>query len=140
MKRILLISQKRKKQFLLALLSGLILSSCWYNRKWEDLHPSATSAANCDTSGVISYSATIQPFIAQNCATPGCHVNHGGSTDYTQYVNVVTDASLQNGNQFAYRMSLPTSNALHMPQGGGFMAACDTLKLRKWIYAGCPQN
>jgi hypothetical protein len=136
--------KRQKLQWMIVLLSATILSSCWYNRKWENLHPATASgsAASCDTSAVVSYSATVQPIVAQQCALAGCHGAHPGpgATNYTQFANVAADASLSNGSPFMARIDLPTNNSLHMPQGGGFVDACDTLKIRKWIHAGCPQN
>lgn len=135
--------KKQKLQWMIVLLSVVVLSSCWYNRKWENLHPAAqNSAASCDTSAVVSYSVTVQPIIASKCAISGCHVSHGGvgASDYNQFANVAADGSIANGSPLMVRIDLPTNNSLHMPQGGGFLDACDTLKIRKWIHEGCPQN
>lgn len=132
----------KRTSFLTIVLLIFIATSCWYNRKWENLHPNgqATSSANsCDTSGVISYSATVLPIIQQNCSTtPGCHVSGGSAFDYTVFNNFKSDAQSAWG--VRYRLNLPTSNGIHMPQGGGYLPACDTMKIRKWIYSGCPNN
>jgi hypothetical protein len=132
--------KRQKLQWVIALFSVAVLSSCWNNHRWENLHPGAvSSAANCDTSAVVSYSATVQPIINQSCATSGCHVSHGGvgASNYTIFSNVATDGT---SGVLMQRIDLPLSDGAHMPQGGGFLNACDTLQIRKWIHQGCPQN
>lgn len=118
------------------LILSLITTSCWYNRKWEDLHPAGQGASGtgCDTAGVMSYSLNIKPIITANCT--GCH-DGVSAIDYNAYTNV-RNAGLSG--TLMYRLNLPPSNSLHMPQGQGYLPACDTLKLVKWIKNGCPNN
>jgi hypothetical protein len=123
------------------------LGSCWYDHKWEQLHPngqsSGPSAAPCtfDTTATVSYSVTIQPIITQNCATTStCHINHGGALNYNVFSNVVADAQGAAPNDILTRINLPTSNISHMPQNSGFLATCDITKIRTWIKQGCQNN
>ena len=138
--------RKQKLRLSIILISIIALSSCWYNHKWEDLHPNGQSSGApvvCDTTSVISYSTTIQPIIISNCATTSaCHVSHGTApTNYNNFAVVQTDAQTGSGSgTIMQRLDLPTSNIQHMPQNLGFLNACDTMKIRKWIFAGCPNN
>jgi hypothetical protein len=134
--------------FLLILISSCTKDGIWYSHNWDKDHPAGQSASllPCDTSGVISYSTTIQPLIVANCATGmACHSGIHGSpapTNYNTFSVVVTDAQTGSGTgTIMSRMDLPTSNIQHMPQNNlTTMLPCDTMKIRKWIYAGCPNN
>ena len=123
----------------------MVLTSCWYNHKWEDMHPtgqSSTPPPPCDTSGTISYSLTVQPILTQNCATTSsCH-GSGASYDYTIFATVVSDAHATHGNDIMTRINLSSSNSLHMPgqSGGATLATCDVSKIRIWINQGCQAN
>ncbi len=118
-------------------LTVLALSSCWYNHKWEDMHPQPPTPAGCDSAGVVSYATTIAPIVQQNCTNAsGCHGSNGMSSNYTTWNNFKTDA--QNGKVMT-RIRLPLSNPLHMPIGGNLLQ-CDTIKLKKWIMNGCLNN
>ena len=139
----------KKVIFCGALLVAVLITACgkkdgmWYSKNWETEHPNGQTngpAAPCDTSAVVSYSATVQPIITSNCATTSsCHVAHGGALNYNVFANVVTDCNTS-ANGFMARLDLSTTNSLHMPKDGGFLVACDTMKIRKWINAGCPNN
>src|SRR5947208_1580257 len=98
----------------------VILVSCskdgglWYSHNWEKDHPHGQAGQGCDTSGVISYSTTIQPIINQNCATAGCH-DGSGALDYTAWANVSADAQNTHpvANSIMVRIGLPTSDPSH---------------------------
>ncbi|MGZ3866985.1 MAG: hypothetical protein ACXVC6_09885 [Bacteroidia bacterium] len=120
---------------------SVILTSCWYNHKWEEMHPNGQLAgppAPCDTAGTISYSVTVQPIIQAKCATAGCHVLHA-QTNFNVFSNVVTDAQRTDGSDIMTRMNLPTSDPLYMPQSST-MTSCDVAKIRVWINQGCQNN
>lgn len=143
MKRSLFISKKLAVPGIVAL-AFILVYSCT-NRTWDKLHPygqSSAPPAPCDTSVAVSYSVTIQPIIATQCATTSaCHVAHGGALNYNIFANVQSDAMLSGGSSLMLtRLNLPTSDALHMPQNLPAINACDILKIRQWVYAGCPQN
>lgn len=135
----------KKISFLSVLAVATLVTSCWYNHKWEDLHPVANSTpslANCDTASVMSYSANIKPIIQANCTNAaGCHNGTNspgaGASNYNIFNVVRSDC---NSGTFMQRVSLPLSNPQHMPQGGGFLSTCDTFQIRKWIKSGCPNN
>lgn len=74
--------------------------------------------------------------MSANCTNSGCH-DGVNATNYGIYTNV-SNAGLSG--TLMYRLNLPPSNALHMPQGQGYLPACDTLKIVKWIQNGCPNN
>lgn len=119
---------------------SVTLTSCWYNHKWEEMHPygQSNSLSTCDTAGTISYSVTVQPIIQSKCATAGCHVLHA-QTNYNVFANVVADAQRTDGADIATRISLAPGTTGYMPDGGS-MSSCDILKIKKWIQQGCQNN
>ncbi|MGZ3862736.1 MAG: hypothetical protein ACXVPN_15660 [Bacteroidia bacterium] len=135
----------KKINFAVAGLLSVILTSCWYNHKWEELHPYGQLSGPpkpCDTSGVISFSVTVQPIITQNCGTTNnsCHMRNGGpgASDYTKFINIQNDCL---SGTFMQRIDLPSSNSLHMPLNNQtVLDPCDTLKIRQWINQGCQNN
>ena len=124
------------------ILISITLTACWYNHKWEDLHPKVqnSSTGTCDTGGTVSYISRIKPIINAGCnlnSGSGCHGGGGGGLDYRTFSNVQHDAL--NGQLFL-RLRAPISSPIHMPLGGGFLPDCDTLKLRLWIIQGAQNN
>ncbi|HXB41028.1 MAG TPA: hypothetical protein VNZ49_10835 [Bacteroidia bacterium] len=123
-------------------LLSLIVTSCWYNHKWEDMHPQGQTAVNsggCDSAGVISYSNQIKPMLNTSCnlnTGSGCH-DVTASFDYNIATNVQSDAL--SGTLMA-RLRMGLSKPTHMPKGSGFLPTCDTTKFRKWVIQGAPIN
>lgn len=88
----------------------------------------------CDSLNV-SYNIDVKPLALANCATPGCHEPNGGAPgDFTTYA-ALSGAS----NAVADRIQLPTTNSLHMPQGG--VLSQDELNIFLcWIENGAQNN
>ena len=131
----------KKKNLSAVIIFSMTLTSCWYNRKWEKLHPYGQlsgPAAPCDTTGAISYSVTVQPIIVSKCATSGCHVSHA-QVNYNLFANVVTDAQAASPNDIMTRLNLPSGNPSHMPQSST-MTNCEIAQIRVWIQQGCQNN
>lgn len=131
----------KKIVFIAVALISLALTSCWYNNKWEKLHPYGQLSgppAPCDTTGTISYSVTVQPIIQSKCAISGCHVLHA-QLNYNVFANVVSDAQRTDGSDITTRITLPVSDPSYMPQSST-MTACEVAKIRLWIQQGCQNN
>ena len=128
------------------LTSGIILicaclASCWYNHKWEDLHPngqssSPVSGGGCiDTAGIVmSYSLDVAPILQSNCSlnSAGCHKAISAGGDLTTYGGVSYLASL--------RMGDITWQTNPMPKGQSKLPDCTIGKIDKWIKQGYPNN
>ena len=100
---------------------------CYYDVE-EELYP----AAMCDTAAV-TWATTVQPLVATNCATPGCHVPGGtGPGDFTSYNGVKN--TVDNGT-FATRVldlqDMPPSTPL---------SNCELQQIDLWIKDGAPNN
>jgi hypothetical protein len=88
-----------------------------------------------DASGtVVSYSQTIAPLMAANCAMSGCHggANPTMGIGLDTYDNVKTYAALSNKEIKA--SSMP-------PSGSGLvLSAADIQNFQDWVAAGAPNN
>ncbi|MCB9169556.1 MAG: hypothetical protein H6594_04295 [Flavobacteriales bacterium] len=102
-------------------------SGCYYDVE-EELYPMAM----CDTSA-ITYAGTIEPLIATNCATPGCHVPGGtGPGDFTNYNGV--KQKVDNGT-IAQRVLVQRDMPPTTP-----LSDCELQQIDLWIKAGAPNN
>jgi len=101
---------------------GLILffNSCYYD-KAELLYPNNFNAANCDTTGVISYSQRIVPILQSQCY--GCHGTVGGSGGINM-ANYANDKVIALNGKLYGSISHATGFSA-MPKGGNMMSACD---------------
>ena len=88
----------------------------------------------CDTSNV-TYTAYIQPLVANKCL--GCHSNNnpGGGIKLTNLAEV--KASVQTGK--FYGSIAWEAGYIAMPQNGIQLSTCQTNKVKAWIDAGMPQ-
>jgi len=132
----------KKTVFIAAMvLISAVLTSCWYNHKWEEMHPNGQLSgplAPCDTTGTISYSVTVQPIIQSKCAVSGCHVLHA-QTNYNVFSNVVADAQAAAPNDINTRIHLPVSDPSYMPQSSS-ITSCEIAQIKIWIQQGCQNN
>lgn len=103
------------------------LSGCYYDSE-EVLYPETF----CDLNSV-TWSGTIEPIIAGECALPGCHVPGGdGAGHFTSYAGVkakVEDGSFQQ--QVLVQRTMPPS---------GSLTDCELQQIMLWVQAGAPQN
>jgi len=133
---------KKTLAFVMILLSAIV-SSCWYNRKWEDLHPSATGPGpgGCsDTAGIVmSYSTHIAPLIQTNCSTTSvaCHKSGGMGGDLTTHAGVSVFCS---GSPSALLAAIQHTGPSPMPQGAPKLPDCEIAKVAKWLQNGFPNN
>lgn len=115
------------KRLLYISLSMLALSGCYYDNE-EELYPPATQNAG-DT---IKYSTHIQPMIAGNCATSGCHVAGAQSPDLSTYQGVFD-------NRDRVKARAVNGDPGPMPSAG-LMSQDNRNKLTKWIADGALNN
>lgn len=116
-------------------LAALLLASC-YNDKKDQLYPTPSGSA-CDTANV-SYSATIAPIMAQNCALSGCHNAATASDgvmleDYDGVKNAAYGGRLVGAIEHA-------SGYVAMPQAMPKLDDCTISKIAAWVNAGTPNN
>lgn len=117
----------------------ILLNSCYYDN-FKELHPESalSSSTDCDTSGVISYSAQIVPALNRGCNTQ-CHGGSGGGggRDLTNYNQVLEEAA--SGRLVS--SIIWDGNAQQMPQGASTkIPDCDIAKIKKWVAAKAPNN
>lgn len=122
-----------KRSLLFIVLTG-ILSGCYYD-KAEKLYPS-TGNDSCNTTSV-TYSAVVQPIIAQSCAISGCHDAYS-TNGYllTNYAQVAAQAA--NGNLVGSISH--SSNYPAMPLGLPALSQCQISEITDWVKAGYPNN
>jgi hypothetical protein len=89
----------------------------------------------CD-SGVYSYSAAIQPLIANKCE--GCHntSNALGGVNLSTYTGVKAEVS--SGRLWGSVNGSP--GYVQMPQNGSKLSDCELAQIQKWIADGAPNN
>ena len=119
----------KKYPHIIFLLITASLTGCYYDKE-EELYP--MSQQECDTTN-ISYSTDIEPIIANNCATSGCHQAGGnGNGIFTNYAGL--KAKVDNGslhNRVVVVRDMPPNSSL--PE-------CQVDKIDAWINAGAPNN
>lgn len=96
------------------------------------------STCPCDSTGNVTYSATIAGIISTNCS--GCHSNstantYGGGFSFEGYTNLVAENSVRLINTL-----LHTDGYSAMPKGGAKLSDCNISKINKWIKSGEPNN
>lgn len=117
----------------IALLTGLLLSGCYYDSE-EALFP--TLPGSCDTTD-ISYTSDIVPILSSRCYM--CHSNMSGASlgsniFLEDHADVTANATALLG---SVKHETPYSP---MPKGGGKLGDCSILKIEAWIGQGMPDN
>jgi hypothetical protein len=117
-------------------LATVFFTSCYYDN-FKELHPDAAlTISNCDSTGVISYSAQIVPALNSGCTTQ-CHNNVGGGHNMTTWAGV--NADVVSGKLVS--SIIWDGNAQQMPQGATTkIPICDIAKIKKWAAAGGLNN
>ena len=119
-------------------LSILSLQSCYYDNL-EEIHAADDLITPCDTSGVVSYSADIQPIMVNSCGSNNaCHQSGTSDSDLPldNILNIrdyVSDGTLMGA-------ILHQSGYKAMPKDGGSLSACSIQKIQAWINRGTPDN
>ena len=115
----------------------VLLSSCYYDKE-DQLYPLSNSGSGgtCDTTNV-TYTAAIQPILAQNCALSGCH---DAATKSSGYDLSSYDGAKATANSGRMMGSIKQENGFSpMPKGMTKLNDCNISKISAWINKGMPQ-
>ncbi len=108
-------------------------NACKYD-KAEILYPPTTS--NCDTAGIVSYSAKIVPILTAKCYS--CHIGVGASGGIVMGTHATDKVIAVNGKLIG---SINHASGFSpMPKNEPKMNACDIAKIKKWVDAGSLNN
>jgi hypothetical protein len=124
------------KKTLLGLLLITGLASC-YNDKYDKLYPvPATHIVTCDSAGSISYTKSVKPVIAANCAISGCHIA-SGTTGYDYTDTTVLKANSLAGWVVQDINFMPSGRGHNnMPLAGNKLSACNIAIITNWVTQG----
>ncbi len=131
-----------KKTFFITLtiLGSIFLStgiqSCYYDNE-EVLYGSSTTV--CDAS-VGTFATNIQPIMAAQCATSGCHnaTTASAGANLSTYANI--KSYITNNKDFFIGSIKHTSGFSAMPKSSNKLATCEISKIESWINAGMLNN
>ncbi len=121
------------KRILILIAIICIISGCYYD-KAQNLYPS-TGNDSCVLTNV-TYSAVVQPIIAQNCAIGGCH-DATSSNGFFLYDYALVQAQATNGQlvgTITHANNYPT-----MPLSGS-LTTCQIKQITAWVNAGALNN
>ncbi|MBK9731413.1 MAG: hypothetical protein IPO83_09005 [Chitinophagaceae bacterium] len=122
----------RLTYFLLLPVLLMALNGCYYDVE-EELYPVGSNP--CDTSNV-TYSATIQPMLQQNCYSCHSDAAYLGSITVEGYDNVIT---LVNNGKLVGSVNYQSGYA-PMPSDAPKLSDCNLLKIDTWIKHGALNN
>jgi hypothetical protein len=108
------------------------LSGCYYDKE-NELYP---TQANCDTTGVMTYSQAIAPIMTANCNTCHSSGNPSGGVITSNFDGL----SIVAKNGRLYGAVSHQQGFLPMPNGADPLSSCDVTKIKKWVDAGSPNN
>lgn len=125
-----------KTNFAILAVATVFFTGCYYDN-FKELHPEkAVVTSNCDSAGVMSYSAQIVPVLNTAC-TAQCHNGTGGGHSMTAWASVKADAT--SGKLVS--CVIWDGNAQQMPQFATIkISDCDITKIKKWVAAGALNN
>ena len=128
----------RRLSFLILSLLSLSFHSCYYDNL-DEIHAADDLFSPCDTSGVVSYSADINPIMINSCGSANsCHQSGTSDSDIPldnilNLRDVVNDGSLMGS-------ILHDPSYVPMPNGGGSLSPCSIQKIQAWINRGTLDN
>jgi hypothetical protein len=131
-----------KKTFLLATGIVMLISMGCNHDHFEVPQPANPVVTVCDTSGTISYAATIAPIMATSCTTVGCHDagSAAGGVNLTTYNGVHKAAVLQSTLVPAVDHKGPNAAPVNWMPLTGSLATCDVNKIIRWVNQGAANN
>lgn len=115
------------KKILGFIVLSMAFTAC-YKDKEQLLYPNDFNAV--DTTN-ITYSADIQPLIANRCATTGCHATGGQSPTLNTYA--LLSANI-------VRVKARAIDKIPSPMPAAGLSSNDLTKLRVWINSGAKNN
>ena len=109
-----------------------LFTSCYYDNA-EELYPST----GCDTSNV-TYTNSVRPIVAQNCALSGCHNGQtiAGGYNLEAYAGI---KQIVDNNRLLGTINHETGYS-PMPQNRPKLSDCNIAIITKWVNAGAPNN
>lgn len=103
--------------------------------------PPAPVIEVCDTNK-FTFSETIKPILKENCYPCHSEANHntsGSNLNFEDFATLKDFAdTTYNSNIYAVVAHLPFAN--QMPKNGQKLDPCKILQIKKWVYAGAPNN
>ena len=125
-----------KTNFAILAVATVFFTGCYYDN-FKELHPEkAVVVSNCDSSGVMSYSAQIVPVLNAAC-TAQCHNGSGGGGGHIMTTWASVNADALSGK---LSPSIDGTGTNPMPPGGTTLPSCDITKIKKWVAAGALNN
>ncbi len=126
---------------ILILLSIVIIAFCGcYNDTIQELYPNVVL---CDTT-TVTWTATIQPIMQQNCAVSGCHdaQTQQSNYDFDKYADVKRAVDDKSRDDLGMMVGTVTHAAGYsqMPSGKPKMDDCTITKIVKWVRDGALEN
>ena len=112
---------------LLWIIAPLFFVGCYYDVESE-LYPDF----DCDTPVEVLFGEHVQPLVASQCATPGCHVSGDQSPDLSNYESI--KASVDAGSLQSRAIDMRD-----MPPSGS-LPSCEIELIEAWIAQGALNN
>jgi hypothetical protein len=121
-----------KTTLILILIGSIFLAGCYYDKE-EELYPNSSTTSTTSTTApvMVSYKNDIQQLMANNCATPGCHVTGAQSPDLSSYTGLFGSRAIVKDRANSVSNPMPS---------GGLMSISNRNLLNSWIDAGAPNN
>ena len=111
----------------------LVLVSC---TKDKVIIPVETPFLTAECPDTVKYSVSIEPLIAANCSTSGCHdATNAGGYKLTNYTEIQNNASA-----ILTSITLSSNNPLAMPYLAPSLSATDIQNVKCWINQGKLNN
>lgn len=117
------------------LLALALLPGCYMDNE-EELYPDDPTAT-CDTA-IVTYSGTVQPIIASNCATSGCHAGSAPASGYNLESHAGLAAIATNGRLLGTIRH--ESGYSPMPKNTSKLPDCSIAQITAWVNAGAQNN
>jgi len=128
-----------KTNFAILAVATVFFTGCYYDN-FKELHPEkAVVVSNCDSAGVMSYSAQIVPVLNAAC-TAQCHNGGVGITGHIMTTWASVNADATSGNLYS-SVAWDNTSLQQMPQFATIkISDCDITKIKKWVAAGALNN
>lgn len=115
------------------LLSGMVVSSCYYDKE-SVLYPATPST--CSTPATVSYGQHVLPILQAKCY--GCHSGVAPGGNIAMGTWAADNAIAVNGK--LYGSVSWAAGYQPMPLGASKLSACNLEVIKKWVESGAPNN
>ena len=118
-----------------------ILSGCYYDNL-DEMHPRIIP---CDTTGIVSFAADIQPIMLHSCGSenPACHQGDGSDSGYGLETYATVISTIDNSGIFLETITHDPSisSSRWMPLNTtAKIDDCSIQKIEAWLNRGRPNN